>query len=321
MKLLFTLILVTIFLTGCLLEEESKESNKTLYGVWVQSESADISQYTTITEDSTIFWIYIEHLSCIGQVIKLDNLDINDKKLVIESQNQSITLTLLSDNQIQATSTNSKDITKYTRHLGALPKSCGNDSTKQVEVNIMFEYLPELLESYKTILSTDDFSYDTDITFDMDNDGKVSVGDIQFSLTTGFPETAKTPSWQSLKAVVSYVYEASSNGHSNHLISELTVLVQGKKITLTGKSTNFGLIDNISNGTQVLVSSSYRLNDYNQHDYFPEDSHTFTSGLDTSLLEDVAGDSNISWDSTSASSNLNLTSIVDIRTIEISIID
>ncbi len=196
--------------------------------------------------------------------------------------------------------------------MDELPGFCGSNSTKQVEVKITFQHLPELLEQYQSISSKDDFFYDTSIKFDMDNNGKTSVGDILFFIDSIFSEITTAPSWQSLATSVGYVYQANENSYSIYHVAELTAQVQGQEMTLTGKSADFNLIDNISNGTQILVRSSYDLNGYYQRDYFPDDSDTFTSGLDTSLLEDAEGDAFFTF-------NPPVTPIVDIRKIEISI--
>ncbi len=297
-----TILFISLFLSGCILEEEHRDISE-LNGMWKSDNENVYEQYLEISNGQINVLYIVDSLDC-SRTIRTYDIATMDSDIFTYEGNGRVY--------------SGED--KYLQLKEAFPKPCESNSSNEVTVKITLNQLPEILENYYP--NSDAVHLEFKIAFDTDNNGSISVGDLIFALKTPFGGL-NPPTWHSLPSNVYAVSNASEDTYGWGSVASLQSSFDGDQITLVAKSENFIGIGDINNGTQIEVSSSFYTDDHKQLDRYPnvddfEGFYLFTSGVDTSFLEDSTNDV-ILTDNDSTTPALNLIPIFDIRSIEIEI--
>ncbi len=197
---------------------------------------------------------------------------------------------------------------------------CSDPSlTKIIESKIGFKHLPDLLENYVPSTIDEKLYFTVSILFDMDSDGTRSSGDLNFLLHYEYSNKMFQSSWQALGAKVLITQRLSPTSYLQAEVTDLNIKIEENSLTLSADAANFKLLNNINTGTPINVSVHAQFDDQTQGDSFPNNisgnnNEQYTTGIDSSYLEDYIDDVSISdsWD---------ITPLVDIHSVEISIIE
>jgi len=304
MARIFTLIFSSLLLAGCPLDEDNGDLSE-LSGIWRSDKQDAQEEYLEFSNGNINVLYIVDSLNC-SRTIRTYEIAALEPDMF--SYNGSNHIVSFDD--------------RYTRYNEDFPEPCGSSLTNQVTVKISFKQLPEHLETYYP--SNDEYvRISLLIAFDTDNSGTISTGDVIFALEPYDLGGQKSPTWQTLPASAMLVNYANNQAYSRGAIADLNVSIQENQITLTGKASDFIGIGDISNGTQIDVSSYYNVKAHTQKDRYPNgdslnNSFLFTSGVDTSLLDDTINDVTVIENDPDAS-HLNLLPIFDIQNIEVEV--
>ncbi len=294
-------------------------------GVWKRIDLNDIDVYIEFKTNSYQASLNIEPLSCLSK--KPDSsFFTHNNQILIESLGQEFLFNFtLENNKLTLLDPdfdpNEHDLNdkkeEYLLYQDSLPSSCGSESlTKTISVDIGYKYLPTNLQDYLEESENNLLDYDTEVYFDMDDSGDITTGDLEFRVASvWFPNEGTTfTSWNDITGIVGYIEKTSENSRSSYYVSDVVFNVEDNHITVMANASDFSLLNEITSGTQIYVSSSIDFNELTQRDRYPDNYDSFTSAVDTSFLEDIEGDASITstWD---------VTPMVDITTVEITITD
>ena len=189
--------------------------------------------------------------------------------------------------------------------------------TKKIESKIGFKHLPDLFENYVPSTIDEKLYFTVSILFDMDSDGTRSSGDLNFLLHYEYSNKMFQSSWQALGAKVLITQRLSPTSYLQAEVTDLNIKIEESSLTLSAEAADFKLLNDINTGTPINVSVHAQFSDQTQGDSFPNNAsgnnnQQYTTGMDSSYLEDYTDDVSISdsWD---------ITPLVDIHTVEVSI--
>ncbi len=174
--------------------------------------------------------------------------------------------------------------------------SCSSSNSNEIPVtqaSIELKSLPaSITYAYSAPINGVGFSeYSWEIYFDLNNDSVINKGDAYVSLQTyRWDDTPLTTiNVSDIQARLWAVEDGSTSLAT--IIDDISHLTNGNSITFQFDTSKYNLLAGLSNGTQIYVHTIYKVMDtgHLRHDYYPE-KDTYTSGLDTSSLQDITND-------------------------------
>ncbi len=288
-------LLLTISLSGCLLDMESKSGiNKQLKGMW----SLDTTQATLlhINDESFTHYYYVSTYDCYSQYSsKILNTNSNKISLTGNSNSTYDISWIISDSKLSLISKiNTTIYTKPEISLDTIKLCSESISSKTVSVSIKFKHLPNIIQVNHQSTPKYQIEFLFDIYFDLNANGIIDHGDILFFLhhkkeNGDTPETINTESFFASSSLVE-----SDNGELEARHTPLTVhkyTVKNNIFSFQFATSKHIAFSAITPNTNLKIYTQYiDKKGEAQYDFFPDSGELTPSGTDLTNILDNADD-------------------------------